>query len=247
MRSRAYAALLAVVLPLESTGCFTAATTQVDVRDPRDVSLSGPSGTVLPAGATPTETQVVLERGKYWDWLSRRPFEIRAVREPTGGVALRCDTCNDGFLKGLRGVTGTTYERLLDGTGRTRTTPSDLVDQIGGPVIHVGYDVCMRETTSDDFSFCDIPARLNLDVPTSDVIAVHRKVEPVRAWGYVLLGMGAAILATGVIAAASPAFGSRFIDRAPAAALLIVPGGLIAGMGAWEAFSPTQEQVWRPQ
>lgn len=231
----------AAVLSLPSTGCFTVSTASVDVRTPSEVALATPDGQpLLPASAAPERSTVV--RGDYWEWLSRRPYEIVAAREPGGAIDLQCDACAKTTMPF---ASGETEVALLDEAGHARETPSWLVDLDGETrVLRVGYDVCMRRNESGPG--CDAPARTSLIVPTGDVLVVRRRVEPVRIWGAMLLAASAGFLTMSAVAMASDAAGSTAAQRLPWAIGFAIPGALLASVGGWEAFSAARVETWSP-
>jgi hypothetical protein len=235
------AAACALCLPCAGciTGCVTLSTAEVRVRDPASVALQTPSGDpLLPAG----ESDASVDRGSY-GLLAPRAYEIRAQRDPTGAIALRCDACDTRDASFLESLSGTPRLELLDGAGRSRSVPSWMID-VDDATVSLSIDDCMVQHRSH----CQVPARVRLVTPTSDVVEVRRRVEPVRFLGYFMLAGSAAFLAMGsyaLLAPHSPA-GSSLGERAPWAAAALVPGLVLGGFGLWEILTPAQEQVWRP-
>jgi hypothetical protein len=227
--------LEALVLAVACAGCFSVSTSEVQVHDATQVALETPKGEpLLPAGAS----EAIVDRGKYWYLLSKEPYEVRAHREPNGAISVRCDACDAPYP-----LSGTPRLELLAETGRSRPTLSWSVD-IGASRVAVSYEgsACMlygRHT-------CDVPVRARLVVPTSDVVEVRRRVEPVRIWGYMLLGV--AVLAVGAATgwALTPSHGDSIGERAPWAAVGALPFAVAGGIGLWQILSPAKEQVWRP-
>ena len=229
--------VVVATLSFAATGCFQVTTTDVQVRDGRAVALVKNSGeTVLAPSSAPTATEATVERGAYPYLFSRQPFDLRASRDSRGAIDLRCDTCADAPYP----FAGTDHVELLDATGRTAPTLAWLVDQ-GTSSTRVTFDVCMVSGR-----FCRVSAKLNLVIPAGDVVEVRRRTEPIRVWGYMLLAFSVVAAGVGVYALASPATGATLGDRAPWAAAFFIPAFTLGGIGAWTAFAPVQEQVWRP-
>jgi hypothetical protein len=207
-----------------SSGCFTLSTTDVLVRDRKAVELQKEDGaSVLPEGAV----AATFDRGEYWDLLSREPYTIHAERDDQDEITLRCDACD-------RDV------ELLHPNGWTLPTTSWSVDATRAGVT-ADYDVCMRSSGRH----CGIHARPRLSIQIADVVEVRRRVEPVRIWGWMLLAGSVIGMAMTSAFLAAPHFGS-FEDRAPWAAMALVPTLTWGGIGLWEVLSPAREQVWRP-
>jgi hypothetical protein len=218
------------------TGCFQLSTAEVQVRDPKQVELQSPEGTdVLATGVD----DGIVDRGTYWQMLSREPYEVRALRDDEGAIALRCEACGAAeFPHSGRGEVS-----LLDASGRSLAAPSWSV-AVETERVAVDYDVCMIYGSRS----CSVSARTRLVAPTSDVVEVRRRVEPVRIWGYMLLGVSAAMLAALSVYTLTPSNrpGDTMSDRWPWALVGAVPAFAIGGAGLWEAFAPAKEQVWRP-
>jgi hypothetical protein len=218
-----------LVFAIACTGCFRISTSEVQVRDPAQATLERPTGEpLLDAGAS----VAVVDQGQYWYFLSREPYEVVAARAPTGAISLHCEAC----------AAGTTSLALLDDAGRAMPAFSQMVD-VGASHVAVSYEgACMLRGRRT----CHVPVHARLVVPTSDVVEVRRRAEPLRVWGYLLLGMS--VLAVGALSiwAITPGRGDSVGGRAPFAALASVPFVTIGGIGLWHIVTPAEEEVWRP-
>jgi hypothetical protein len=213
-----------VAVAVLSSGCFTLSTTDVLVRDPHAVELrTDKDEAVLSEGSVAAS----FGRGEFWDFLSREPYEIHADRGDEGELTLRCDACDHDA-------------ELLHATGWTLPTTSWSVD-VERAGVTVDYALCMRSSGRH----CAIDAAPRLAVPIADVVEVRRRVEPVRIWGWMLLVGSAIGLAMTSAFMLAPSFGS-FQERAPWAAVALVPTLTWGGIGLWEVLTPAREQVWRP-
>ena len=98
-------------------GCFQTSTAQVLVRHPGEVQLESPDGLGV---LTADVDEAVVDRGKYWQMLSREPYEVRALRGDDGAIALRCEACGAADFPN----SGFTEVPLLDAGGRSSAAPS---------------------------------------------------------------------------------------------------------------------------
>ena len=217
-------------------GCFQTSTAQVLVRHPDQVQLESPEGQDV---LTADMDAALVDRGTYWQMLSREPYEVRVLRGHDGAIALRCEACGAAEFphSGLAEVS------LLDAAGRSLAAPSWSV-AVGRERVAVDYDVCMIYGNRS----CTLPVRTRLFAATSDVVEVRRRVEPLRIWGYMLLGVGTVMLAVLSVYTFTPSNrpGDTLSDRWPWGLAGGIPALAIDGMGLWEVLAPAREQVWRP-
>ncbi len=231
------AVLPMVALALASAGCFEVDTSELRVRDPGLVALQSPDDrTLLAPGAAGADA--VVSEGVYWQVLSRRPYSIHARRGPAGAIELACEACAAaGFpMSGVSAVT------LLDDGGRARSVPSARLD-LRSDAVTVDYAPCM---VRDPDGWCHAQsAGTRLFAPMGDVVEVRRRIEPVRVWGWLLLGMSALTLVAGAsIAVSAPALSPG--ERAAFGGIVLLPVLALGGPGLWTVLTPAREQVWRP-
>jgi hypothetical protein len=229
------ARLPAGALAVACAGCFQVSMSDVLVRDPSKVSLRAPEDghDVL----APDRDEGVVASGKYWDMLSRVPYVVRARREEDGAIALHCEACGDvGYP-----YSGRPHTTLLDANGRSLPTTTWSL-HIAPSEITADYDVCMVDSPDG----CELSVPTRLAVPMSDVVEVHRRVEPVRIWGYALLAMSAIGLVTASAYTFAPSGSTSFSDRWPMGVLVAIPALGFGGVGLWEVLTPTRDQVWTP-
>jgi hypothetical protein len=219
---------------LACSGCFQIHSADVLVRDTSRVELVSRGGEeVLPEGAG----EGVVQRGKYYDMLTRVPYEVRASRDDEGGISLHCDTCGAaGFPH-----SGTAHVALLGSDGRSLPTSSWSLAIEPSRVV-ADYDVCMVS----GHHACTVDAQTRLVAPMSDVVEVRRRAEPVRFWGYILLGMSTLMVGAASAYTFLPHPGTSLGDRAPWGAVVMVPALGIGAAGLWEVLAPSTEQIWRP-
>lgn len=226
------ARVLAGALAAACAGCFQVSTSDVLVRDPAEVSLRAPDDghDVL----RPDQDEGVVASGKYGDMLSRVPYVVRARREEGGAIALHCDACGDT-------ASGRPDATLLDAKGRSLPTLTWSLD-IAPSEVTADYDVCMVQGTKH----CALSVPTRLAAPMSDVVEVHRRVEPVRIWGYALLAVSAIELVAAGVYTFAPTGSTSLSDRWPWGVLVALPALGFGGVGLWEVLTPTREQVWTP-
>jgi hypothetical protein len=219
---------------LACAGCFQVHTADVRVRDTSSVELTSRSGEpVLPEGAVEGEVQ----RGKYYDLLTRVPYDVRASRDSDGGISLHCDACGAaGFPH-----TGTSYVTLLGPDGRSLPTSSWSL-AIEPKRVVADYDVCLVSGRHA----CTVDAQPRMVVPMSEVLEVRRRAEPLRFWGYALLGMSAVMMGVATAYTFVPQSGTSLGERAAWGTLVAVPALGIGAAGLWEVLAPVTEQTWRP-
>lgn len=195
--------------------------TTVRVKDAAHVALETPEGKpILPEGAA----EAKVSDGEFWRPFEKVHYEIRGVREATGGISLKCDECT------------TQAVNLLDASGATHPTWSWRV-AIEPEAVQVSYeDECLE--THKYGCYANVPARLT--IPMNNVVEVRRRVEPVRFIGYVLLGFSVLALGGLTYLAASNH------DAAPFAGIAAIPPLAAGGIGLWQILAPTKEQVWTP-
>jgi hypothetical protein len=216
-------------------GCFQIHTAEVRVRDTSRVELESKDGQpVLPEGAG----DGVVQRGKYYELFTPEPYEVRASRDSAGGISLHCDTCaRAGFP-----LSGSAHVDLLEPSGRSLPTLAwDVAIENDKSRVVADYDVCMVQ----GHRTCEVNAQTRLVAPMSDVVEVRRRAEPVRIWGYVLLGMSALMVG----AASWYTFASHsgtLEERALWGAVTALPALAFGGVGLWEVLTPATEQIWRP-
>lgn len=222
------------VLAIACAGCITTSRSDVVVRDPTKVDLVSPKGeSLLP----PDDSDAVVDRGKYGRGLWRVPYETRAYREPNGAIALHCDAPPSPPFPLYWG----THLDLLSASGRLLPTYSSCVDlESSGVAVSYGRG-CMLP----DRRACPVPPPVGLVAPASDLVEVRRRVEPVRVWGYILLGMSALAGALTVVAFASSS-GDSLGTRALWTGIPAVPFLTFGGIGLWEVLTQPEEQVWKP-
>jgi hypothetical protein len=230
---RAVRGLLSV-FALACTGCFNIRTSEVQVRDAMQVTLETPRGAPL---LLPGALEASVDKGKYWYFLSHEDYELRAYREPSGAIELRCEACDPGYP-----FSGTTSAHVLDEAGRTHPALSRDV-HVGETNTIVSYEsACMLRGRHG----CRVPIHARLVVPTSDVVEIRRRVEPARIWGYFLLGVSALAVGTLSMWALTPSHDDSIARRAPLAAGAAVPFLALGGVGLWHVLASAHEDVWRP-
>ena len=227
-------ALFAAAAALSCAGCFQIHTADVQVRDTSRIELESKDGeAVLPEGSG----EAVVQRGKYYDMFTPEPYEVRASRDSDGGISLHCDTCGAaGFPH-----SGTSLVNLVEPGGRSLPTSSWNMAIEKSRVV-ADYDVCMVAGRRA----CSVAARTRLVAPMSEVVEVRRRAEPVRIWGYMLLGVSALMVGAASALTFAPHPGTSFEDRAPWGLVVAIPALGLGGAGLWEVLTPATEQIWRP-
>lgn len=232
--------LLPAVLAFASAGCLT--TTQVRVRDPTRVGVHVQRGDafaeVLAPGKAP-RTAVATE-GQYWWFLSKLHYQVHAVRETSGALALRCEECGVARwpLRGQREVLLVGPEgNLTPSFGRPTLTRETLV---------VPYDLCFVDVRRHRHRFCRVMTHTRIAIPWTNVAEARRRVKPVRWAGAWLTAMGAAFLGAGALAVSPALDGLSKGWRAAIAVPSFTVGAAFAGAGIWILAAPVREEVLLP-
>jgi hypothetical protein len=229
--------VLLTLSALSCISCITVRTADVRARDPAGVSVAGRNGPPLLEPGSPQD-EAVVDRGTYPMVFDRIPYVITARRASDQSILLHCDGCDEASFPIGAGMPSVT---LLGADGLSLPAASDsLVVGRGG--VSVDYDLCM--VTLGRHANCGVETRTRLIVPMNDVVEVRRRVEPVRVWGYLLLGVGALALA----ATTYGIFASHDASSREAFAFIGLPPSLfIGGIGLWEVLEPVREVTWRPE
>ena len=230
-------AMLVTLSALTCTSCITVSTADVRTRDPAGVSVAARSGPPLLEPGSPQE-EAIVDRGTYPMVFDRIPYTITARRASDQSILLHCDGCEEAAFPIGAGVPSVT---LLGADGLSMPAASNsLVVDRGG--VSVDYDLCM--VTLGRHGSCGVQARTRLLVPMNDVVEVHRRVEPVRVWGYLLLTVSALMLGAtsyGILASHDATGREAF------AFVGLPPALFIGGIGLWEVLTPVREVTWRPE
>ncbi|HET6284116.1 MAG TPA: hypothetical protein VFH73_24375 [Polyangia bacterium] len=222
---------------LAQVSCITATSTTVRVRDLRKLDLTNrDNGQVVIASGADVAT-VPLQKGAIWNWFEKMPFEVDAIREPTGTLRLQCDACGGAPWPKI----GREAASLVQANG-------DLVPSVGHATISpaaitLPYQTCFVASGSKHHH-CEIESRTSVTIPWENVVEADRSTSPVRFWGVALVTFGAAEIAGGAIAL-SPAFGDAnyaLSSRATFALPLITTGAVALGVGLWHLLAPTRAE-----
>jgi len=226
--------LLALFL-LGQASCITVTSTTVRVRDLRQLDLKKQDSgeVVIPVGAD--AVTVPVEKGVFSNWFERVPFEVDAIREPTGALQLKCEAC--GAVPWPKHGRESAPLVSADGTvapsvGRARITPA---------AITLPYQICFV-TSGRRHQYCEVESKTSVTIPWENVVAAERSTSPIRGWGIGLLAFGAVEIASGAIIL-SPVFGdASFSSRAAFGVPLITTGAIAAAFGLWHILAPTSEE-----
>ncbi|HJZ84505.1 MAG TPA: hypothetical protein VKN99_05000 [Polyangia bacterium] len=222
-------------------GCVTSTVTSVRVRDPSEVSLQprgAPARTeIIPAGAG-TRT-AVAETGTYWDWFTKKPFEILAIRESSGALRLQCDSCASANWP----LGSHQQAALVAADGRIMPTIERV--SVTSAALIMPYDLCFVRAPK---GFCRVESRDELVIPWGNVVDARRVQGPVRFWGTFMIGLGS-FGALGGALLLSPVFGDasqHFTERAALAIPMIAMATTALAVGLWQLLSPAREEVMVP-
>ena len=229
--------LLALFL-LGQASCITVTSTAVRVRDLRQLDLKKQdSGEVVIASGSDAAT-VPMEKGVFWNWFEKVPFEVDAIRGPTGALHLQCDACGAvPFPKRGRDSAPLVSAdgKVVPSTGRATMTPA---------AISLPFEICFV-TSGRRHQHCEVESRSTVTIPWGNVVAADRFTSPIRGWGMGLLAFGAVEIASGAIIL-SPAFGDApFSTRAAVGVPLISTGAVAAAFGLWHILAhPSEEHIY---
>jgi hypothetical protein len=228
------ATLLALFL-LGQASCITVTSTTVRVRDQRQLDLKKQDSgeVVIPFGAD--AATIPIKKGIFWNWFERMPFEVDAIREPTGALHLQCDACgtvpwpkhgrDSAPLVSADGM-------VVPSVGRATITPS---------AITLPYQICFV-TSGRKHQHCEVESKTSVTIPWKNVVAADRSTSPMRGWGVGLLAFGVVEMASGATIL-SPAFADApFSARAAFGVPLITTGAVAAAFGLWHILAPTSEE-----
>jgi hypothetical protein len=229
--------LLALFL-LGQTSCITVTSTAVRVRDLRQLDLQKQDSgeVVIPLGAG--SATVPVEKGVFWNWFEKVPFEVDAIRGTTGALHLQCDACGAvPFPKRGRdsaplvSADGT----VMPSVGRARITTA---------AITLPYQICFV-TSGRRHEYCEVESKTSVTIPWENVVAADRFTSPIRGWGIGLLALGAVEIASGAIIL-SPVFGdASFSTRAAFGVPLLTTGAVAAAFGLWHILAhPSEEHIY---
>ncbi|HEY3353429.1 MAG TPA: hypothetical protein VGQ83_09285 [Polyangia bacterium] len=217
-------------------GCFRLTTTYVRVNDPAAVALAAGPQEVLPPGREPRVAK--LAEGRYWYLLTRLPYEIHAVREPTGAVALRCDACGHAPWP----MTGTAAVLLVDPEGAVR--PAFGRARLTREAIVLPADVTFVRAPRRLQPV--VAARPDLIIPWQSVVTARQVRRPLPWWaatfptaiGAGWIGLGAYFLDISQRLGS----GTRYGVGVP----VITVGAALLGVGLWHLLAPVREEALRP-
>jgi hypothetical protein len=231
---RSYPLAWLAMLPF---GCVTTVT-EVRVQDPGALALApGAGGAPLldPGGG---DREVVADRGTYLEWLSRKPYELRAHRLGDGELRLECPACAEVGWP----LAGEAAATLVGADGRV--PPTLARPQLSPEALRLPVGVCFVRAPRNH---CRVYASEELVIPWSNVARARQTTEPIRFAGVFLAGFGSLGLIGGSILV-SPGFADGRAEGARAAVgvPMLTIGAAALGLGIWHLAKPRRERSLEP-